>query len=61
MNQQIHSSAIMGTAERPGYFNKPMLLPANTTVSMDFTDLSAKTNEIYWCLVGFKVYNRMVA
>ncbi len=61
MNQQIHSSALMGTAERPGYFNKPLLLPANTTISIDYTDLSGATNEVYFSLVGFKVYNRMVA
>ncbi len=61
MNQQIHSSALMGTAERPGNFNKPLLLPANTTISLEYTDLSGAANDIYLSLVGFKVYNRMVA
>ncbi len=60
MNQQIHSSAFMGTAQRPGIFNKPLLLPANTTISFDFTDLSGVANDIYLSLVGFKVYNRRV-
>ncbi len=60
MNQQIHSSALMGTAERPGPLHKPMLLPANTTISMDYTDLSGAINEIYLSFVGFKVYNRQM-
>lgn len=58
MNEQVHSSALMGTAERPGIFNKPLLLAANTTISLDYTDLSGQDNEIYLSFVGFKVYNR---
>lgn len=58
MNEQVHSSAIMGTAERPGPLHKPMLLPANTTISLDYTDLSGATNQIWFDLAGFKVYNR---
>lgn len=58
MNEQIHSSALMGTAEFPGPFHKPMLLPANTTLSIDYTDLSGATNQIWLSLAGFKVYNR---
>ncbi len=61
MNEQVHSSALMGTAERPGFFDKPMLLPANTTLSMDYTDLSGATNQIYLAFVGFKVYNRIAS
>lgn len=58
MNEQVHSSAIMGTAERPGPLHKSMLLPANTTISLDYTDLSGATNQIWFDLCGFKVYNR---
>ncbi len=60
MNQAIHSSALMGTAERPGPLHKPLLLPANTTVSFDFNDLSGADNDLYFVLAGFKVYNRKV-
>ncbi len=60
MNQAIHSAAIMGTAERPGPLHKPLLLPANTTISFDVTDLSGATNEVYFAFAGFKVYNRKV-
>ena len=60
MNQQVHSSAFMGTAQRPGPLHKPLLLPANTTISLDYTDLSGATNEIYLSFVGFKVYNRQM-
>jgi hypothetical protein len=60
MNQQVHSSALMGTAERPGPLHKPLLLPANTTISLDFTDLSGNANDIYLSWVGFKVYNRQL-
>lgn len=61
MNQQIYSGALMGTAQRPGIFDKPLLLPANTTISFDYTDISGAANDIYLVLAGFKVYNRMVA
>lgn len=57
-NQNIHSSAITGTAERPGPFHKPLLLPANTTISFDLTDLSGQINEVYFTLAGYKVYRR---
>jgi hypothetical protein len=58
MNIAVNSNAIMGTAERPGYLHKPLLLPANTTISLEFTDLSGATNQLWWTLAGFKVYNR---
>lgn len=58
MNIAVNSNAIMGTAERPGFFHKPLLLAASTTVSFDFTDLSGSTNQLWWTLAGFKVYNR---
>jgi hypothetical protein len=61
MNIQIHSSALMGTAERPGPLHKPLLLPANTTISFDVTDLSGATNQLYFVIAGFKVYGRRVA
>ncbi len=61
MNQAVHSSALMGTAERPGPLDKPLLLPANTTISFDFTDLSGATNNLYFVIAGFKVYGRRTA
>ncbi len=60
MNEAVNSSAFMGTAERPGPLHKPLLLPANTTVSFDITDISGATNELYLTLAGFKVYNRKI-
>lgn len=58
MNIAVNSDAIMGTAERPGYLHKPLLLPANCTISFEFADLSGATNQLWWTLAGFKVYNR---
>lgn len=58
VNEAVHSSTIAGTAERPHYLPKPLLLPANTTISYDITDLSGAVNEIYFALVGYKVYQR---
>jgi hypothetical protein len=60
MNQPVISSAFMGTAQRPGFFSKPLLLPANTTLSFDLTNLSGAQNEIRLTLEGFKVYNRRI-
>ncbi len=61
MNQAIISSALVGTAERPAPLHKPLLLPANTTISFDLTDLSGATNQVYFTLAGFKVYNRKIS
>jgi hypothetical protein len=58
MNIAANSNALMGTAERPGVFHKPLLLAASTTLSFDFTDLSGSVNQIWFTLAGFKVYNR---
>lgn len=58
MNIAQNSNIVMGTAERPGFLHKPLLLPANTTISFDFTDISGQLNQIWWGLAGFKVYNR---
>lgn len=60
MNQPVHSSNFLGTAQRPAPLNKPLLIPANTTLSFDLTDLSGVQNEIWLTLSGFKVYNRRV-
>ena len=59
-NEQVHSSTILGTAQFPGILHKPLLLPANTTITMNYTDLSGDTNQIWFCFVGYKVYNRKV-
>lgn len=56
VNEAVHSSAYVGTAERPHYLPKPLLLPANTTISFDLTDLSGAENEVYFTLIGYKVY-----
>lgn len=58
VNEAIHSSAYVGTAERPHYLPKPLLLQANTTLSFDFTDLSGGTNEVRLSYIGYKVYRR---
>lgn len=59
-NIPVHSSNFMGTAQRPAPLRKPLLLPANTTISFDITDLSGSANQIWLTLSGFKVYNRKV-
>ncbi len=61
MNIAVHSSAIMGTAERPGPLEKPLWLPANTTISFDVTDLTGVTNQLYFFIAGFKAYGRRIA
>jgi hypothetical protein len=57
MNEAVHSSALVGTAERPGILPKPLLIQANAVVTFNLTDLSNSTNEIYFSLMGFKIYN----
>lgn len=60
MNQPVQIANFAGTAQRPGKLNKPLLLPANTTLSFDLTDISGVQNEIRLTLSGFKVYNRRI-
>jgi hypothetical protein len=60
MNQPVHSSILCGTGQRPAPLNKPFLIPANTTLSFDITDLSGAQNEIRLTLAGFKIYNRRI-
>jgi hypothetical protein len=55
-NRAVHSVAAVGTAERPGRLWKPLLLPANSTVSFTVTDLSGEDNDIFYTLTGFKIY-----
>jgi hypothetical protein len=61
MGQAVHSAASVGTAERPLKLPKPLLLAPNTTISFDLTNLTGAANEIYYTLVGFKVYRRQYA
>ena len=56
MNRPVHSSAFTGTAERPHHLPKPLLIAANATISFDITDLSGAQNEVYFTLVGYKIY-----
>jgi hypothetical protein len=56
VNTPIHSAAFVGTAERPMILPKSLLLPANSTISFDVSDLSGAENSVYFSLVGFKVY-----
>jgi hypothetical protein len=56
VNTPIHSAAFVGTAERPMILPKPLLLPANTTISFDVTDLSGQDNSVYFSFIGFKIY-----
>lgn len=58
VNEPIHSGGYVGTAERPHYLPKPLLLQANTTLSFDFNDLSGAQNEVFLYFVGYKVYRR---
>lgn len=58
VNESTHNSVYVGTAERPSPLHKPLLLPANTTISFDLVDLSGAVNEIYFGIAGYKVYNR---
>jgi hypothetical protein len=58
VNEAVNSSAFVGTGERPHYLPKPLLLEANTSISFDLTDLSNAVNEVYFSLVGYKVYAR---
>lgn len=60
MNQAVHSSIFLGTGQLPAPLRKPLLLPANTTLSFDLTDISGSQNEIRLTLSGFKVYNRRI-
>lgn len=59
-NVPIHSTAGVGTAQRPGMLHKPLLMPPSTTLTIDFTDVSGAQNEIYWFMAGFKIYNRRI-
>lgn len=61
MQFAIHSAAMVGTAERPFPFPKPLLLAPNTTLSFEITDLSNDVNEVWFVLWGFKVYRRQYA
>lgn len=60
MNQAVHSSILLGTGQWPSPLRKPFLIPANTTLSFDLTDISGVQNEIRLTLAGFKVYNRKI-
>ena len=56
MNIPVHSSTIIGTGEQQFKLPKPLLIPANATLSLDITDLSGAQNEVYLSLSGYKVY-----
>ena len=57
LNEAIDISTIAGTAQRPGFYAKPLLLPANTTISFDLTDTSGAENEVEFSMNGYKVYD----
>lgn len=61
MNDPCHSATVVGTAERPLILPKPLLLAPNTTITYELQDLSQAENEIYFTMVGFKVYRRQYA
>lgn len=61
MDDPVHSATAVGTAERPLILPKPLMLAPNTTISFDLTDLSNAVNEVYFTMVGFKVYRRQMA
>jgi len=58
MNVPMHSSTFFGTAQRPGFFAKPLLLAANTSLSYDLADLSGQSNDAYISFYGFKLYQK---
>jgi len=58
--EPVINTAFVGTAQRPAPLHKPLLLPANTTISFDITDISGAQNDVYFTFAGFKVYNRRV-
>lgn len=60
MNQPVHSSLLLGTGQWPSPLRKPFLIPANTTLSFDLTDISGQQNEIRLTIAGFKIYNRKI-
>lgn len=60
MNQPVNSNNFLGTAQWPSPLRKPFLIPANTTLSFDLTDISGAQNQIWLTLAGFKVYNRKI-
>jgi hypothetical protein len=57
-NIAVNADTVVGTAERPGPLHKPLLLPANTTLSFTLADLSGSNNNVWVTMGGFKVYNR---
>jgi len=61
MNDPVHSATAIGTAERPMILPKPLLLAPNTTITFTLQDLSAAVNELYFTMIGFKVYRRQYA
>lgn len=61
MDIAIHSAALVGTAERPLILPKPLRMDPNTTISFELTDLTGQENEVYFTMVGFKVYRRQYA
>jgi hypothetical protein len=61
MNRQVHSASWVGTGERPHFLAKPLLVPPNSTLSFNITDLSGAVNEVYFTLNGFKIYTARAA
>ena len=58
--EPVVNVALVGTGQRPAPLHKPLLLPANTSISFDITDISGAPNDVYFTFAGFKVYNRKV-
>jgi hypothetical protein len=58
-NVALNDTLFVGTAERPFPLGKPLLLPANSTISFDLADLSSAENKIYFSLHGYKVYGTL--
>jgi hypothetical protein len=55
-NIMVNNGAFVGTAERPNILPKALLLPANSTISFDITDISGQINNVYFTLIGYKIY-----
>jgi hypothetical protein len=53
MNAALQNTMLVGTAQRPGYMSlKPYWFRPNSTITIDFTDISGSSNEIRIAMLG---------
>jgi hypothetical protein len=51
----LHSKALFGTDWRPFQFPRPQLMPHDSTLTLDLTNLTAADNHVAVYVYGFKV------